>query len=239
MSAGHSFTWGGAITPLKDVMEHTLHVDPVVGIDVLFSAIVLLLLAFFAGRKFRQEEMVEPSGKLDLTSATESIVGGVYNFTKGFLGDHAKPMFFLMGSLAFFIFLNNLLGLVPGFNPPTDAFNTTIVLGLIVFITTHLIGIKVHGAAYIKHFTGPVWWLAWLIFPIELISHFVRPLSLALRLFGNMTGDHKVVGIFFMLVPLVVPVPMMAMGIFVSFVQAFVFLLLSLVYVAGAFEHAH
>lgn len=237
MSSG--FTWGDAITPMKDVMENTLHVDAHVSTDVLFSGIILLVIAFFAGRKFRQEEMVEPSGKLDLTSVTEAIVGGVYNFSKGFLGNHAKDMFFLMGSLAFFILLNNLLGLVPGFYGSTSQFNTTIVLGLVVFVTTHIIGFKVHGIGYLKHFAGPLWWLAPLIFPIELISHFVRPLSLALRLFGNMTGDHKVVAIFFMLVPLVVPVPMMGVGIFVSFVQTFVFLLLSMVYIAGSYEHGH
>lgn len=238
MAAAHAFTWGGTLTPVVEIMEGS-GIDPHVGIDVLFTAIVLITIAFFGGRKFRSTEMLEPSGKLDFTSFVEVAVGSVYNFCKGFIGDSAKSLFFLFGSLTFFILFNNLLGLVPGFNPPTDQFNTTIVLGLIVFITTHVVGIQHHGAAYIKHFVGPVWWLAWLIFPIELISHLVRPLSLALRLFGNMTGDHKVTAVFFGLVPLLVPLPILGLGIFVSFVQTFVFVILSLVYVQGALEHAH
>lgn len=236
--AAASFSWGQLMTPIEHVM-HQYGIDPHVGIDVSIVAIILLLVAFLGGRKYRKEEIVEPSGKFDFHSFLEAIVGGVYNFTKGFIGDKARGFFFLFGSITFFILLNNLIGTIPGFHPPTNQFNTTIVLGLIVFITTHIVGLRVHGLAYIKHFTGPVWWLSWLILPIELISHLVRPLSLALRLFGNMTGDHKVVAVFFSLLPLILPLPMMGMGIFVAFVQTFVFLLLSLVYVSGALEHAH
>ena len=214
-------------------------VDPHVGIDVLVVAIALSIIAYFGGKKYRRGEEVEPSGVLDFHSFLEVVIGGIFNFTKSFLHDKAGKFFFLFGSLTLFILFNNLIGVIPGFHPPTNQFNTTIVLGLFVFVTTHIVGLQVHGAAYIKHFTGPVWWLAWLIFPIELISHLVRPLSLALRLFGNMTGDHKVVGVFFLLMPLFIPLPMIGMGIFVAFVQTFVFLLLSLVYISGALEHAH
>ena len=108
---------------------------------------------------------------------------------------------------------------------------------MFVFFITHVIGFHIHGASYLKHFIGPVWWLAWLIGPIEIISHLVRPLSLSLRLFGNITGDHKVTAVFFSLVPLLIPIPILGLGVFVSFVQTFVFLLLSLVYISGAFEH--
>ena len=108
-----------------------------------------------------------------------------------------------------------------------------------MFLTTHIVGVGIHGFSYIKHFTGPVWWLAWLLLPIELISHFVRPVSLGLRLFGNMTGDHKVVGVFFGILPLLLPIPFLGVGLFVACLQAFVFLLLTLVYLSGAMEHAH
>ena len=183
--------------------------------------------------------MVEPTGKLDFSTFFELVISGVLAFMKDLLHDNAKPLFFLFGSVAFFILFNNLIGTVPGFNPPTDQFNVTIVLGLTIFVVTHIVGVKEHGASYIKQFLGPVWWLSWLIFPIELVSHCVRPLSLALRLFGNITGDHKVGAVFFGLIPLLVPLPFLGLGIFVAFVQTFVFVLLSLVYFQLALSHDH
>jgi F-type H+-transporting ATPase subunit a len=131
------------------------------------------------------------------------------------------------------------LGIIPGFNPPTDQFNVTIVLGLIAFIAYNVLGIQAHGFSYIKQFLGPAWYLAWLMLPIEIISHCVRPLSLALRLFGDITGDHKVGAVFFGLVPLIVPLPFMGLGIFVAGMQTFVFLLLTLVYMQMAMSHDH
>lgn len=234
MASGHDLTWGGMVLP------HGFDtIDPHVAFDVVFTSGLLVVLAIIGGAKFRAGKMDEPSGKLDFATFFEIIVGGIFNFTKGFLGNKAKSLFFLLGSLAFFILTNNLIGLVPGFNPPTDQFNVTIVLGVIVFITSHIMGLQAHGLAYIKHFTGPIWWLAWLLLPIELVAHIVRPASLALRLFGNITGDHKVGGVFFGLIPLLVPVIFGGLGLFVGFVQTFVFLLLSLVYIQGAMDHAH
>ena len=238
MSAGDAFTWGSLATPLNDTM-HSVGVDAHVGFDVLVSSTVLIILAYFGGRKYRKSEMTEPTGKLDFSTFFEIVVGGVYTFFRDFLHKKAQPLFFLLGSVAFFILCNNLIGSIPGFNPPTDQFNTTIVLGLVIFVTTHIMGIMVHGGSYIKQFLGPLWWLAWLIFPIEIISHLVRPLSLALRLFGNITGDHKVGAVFFGLIPLLVPLPFMGLGIFVAFVQTFVFILLSLVYLQMAMSHDH
>jgi F-type H+-transporting ATPase subunit a len=109
-----------------------------------------------------------------------------------------------------------------------------------VVVFTHVIGIKYHGAKYVKHFLGPVWWMAPLIFLIEIIGHLARILSLTFRLFGNMAGHELVLAILFMLAGLfLAPLPIMALGIFVSFVQAFVFFLLTLIYFSGAMEHAH
>jgi F-type H+-transporting ATPase subunit a len=104
---------------------------------------------------------------------------------------------------------------------------------------THIVGVREHGFRYVKHFVGPVWWLAPLILPIEIIGHLARPLSLSLRLFGNMYGHEIVLMIFFTLVPLLLPIPMMVMGILVAFIQTFVFMLLSMIYIAGALEEAH
>ena len=238
MASGNAFTWGSLATPVNHALE-TAGVDARVGFDVLVTAVLLIVLAILGGAKYRKSAMVEPSGKLDFSTFFEIVVGGMYSFFKGFIHEKAKPMFFLFGSVALFILFNNLIGSIPGFNPPTDQFNVTIVLGLTIFIATHIVGVMVHGGSYIKQFLGPLWWLSWLIFPIELISHFVRPLSLALRLFGNITGDHAVGAKFFTLVPLIVPLPFLGLGVFVAFVQTFVFVLLSLVYIQMAMSHDH
>lgn len=238
MSAANAFTWGSLLTPVNDTMAH-YGIDSHMGIDVLVTSGLLIVLAYLGGRKFRKSAMVEPSGKLDFATFFEIIIGGLYNFAKNSIGDKAKPVFFLIGGLTFFILLNNAIGVIPGFNPPTEQFNVTIVLGLIVFIAYNILGIKEHGASYIKQFLGPAWYLAWLMLPIELISHCVRPLSLSLRLFGNITGDHKVGAKFFSLSPLIIPLPFMGLGLFVAGMQTFVFILLTLTYVQMAVSHDH
>jgi F-type H+-transporting ATPase subunit a len=132
------------------------------------------------------------------------------------------------------------MGMVPGFFSPTASLNTTGACAVIVVVFTHLIGIKFHGAKYIKHFMGPVWWLVPLILPIEIIGHLARVLSLSIRLFGNVFGEELVLGILFFLVGLyLAPLPMMFLGLFTGFIQAFIFCLLSMMYFAGAIEHAH
>ncbi|MBY0386387.1 F0F1 ATP synthase subunit A, partial [bacterium] len=127
----------------------------------------------------------------------------------------------------------------PGMTPATDNLNTSFAMGMFSFIYYNYIGLKYEGLNYIKHFFGPVWWLAWLILPIELISHAFRPLTLGLRLAGNITADHTVVGVFHQLFPIGLPVPFYAMGLIVSLIQAFVFALLTLVYVMLAKAHDH
>ena len=117
--------------------------------------------------------------------------------------------------------------------------NTAFAIGIFIFFTYNFLGIKENGLAYLKHFLGPMLLLAPLMLPLEIISHVVRPMSLGLRLSGNMTGDHTVLGIFLDLVPYVVPVIFYGLGTFVSFVQAFVFTLLSMIYIAMATAHDH
>jgi F-type H+-transporting ATPase subunit a len=235
----HGITWGELLLePLQHWLA-SLGVDPEPATDALFAAVVLILLAWFGGRAFRKVALVEPNGKVGFSFVMETIVAKMLAFFEGIIHHGARNVFFLLGSFALFILVNNLLGLLPGFNPPTDQFNVTIVLGLMTFFTAHYLGVKEHGWGYIKKFIGPVWWLAPLMLPIELISHLVRPLSLAMRLFGNMTGDHKVVAVFTMLLPLGLPIPFMGLGVFVSFLQAFVFVLLSAVYFQDALDHPH
>lgn len=178
------------------------------------------------------------------------IPGGLQNFVEVFLvelgrlvdetmGPKGRRYFPLIATLALFILLSNLIALIPGFAPPTANLNTNAALAIAVFLMTHMVGVREHGAQYFKHFIGPVWWLAPLILPIEIIGHLARPLSLSLRLFGNMYGHEVVLMIFLSLVPFLVPIPMMLMGILVAFIQTFVFTLLAMIYIAGALEEAH
>jgi len=184
------------------------------------------------------------------TTALKSFPGGLQNFlliiiaaienmVVETMGEHGRPFFPLIATLAIFILVSNLIGLVPGFFPPTANINTTAACAVVVFVTTHVVGVKEHGVKYIKHFMGPIVWLAPMMFFIEVIGHFSRVISLTLRLFGNMNGHELVLMIFFGLAPFLVPLPMMMMGVLVSFIQAFVFMLLAMIYIQGSLEHAH
>ena len=155
-------------------------------------------------------------------------------------GDEGRWFFPVVATVFIYIVTCNLVGLIPGFFPPTANLNTTASCAITVFFFTHYIGIKYHGAKYIKHFLGPIWWMIPIIFPIEVIAHFARVLSLSFRLFGNMMGHELVLAILFFLAgAFFAPLPIMALGIFVALVQAFVFFLLSIIYFTGAMEHAH
>lgn len=170
----------------------------------------------------------------------EVILSGLEEFMVGITGEEGRDSAPLLLTVFLFVFLGNLFGLVPGFYPPTASINTTVALAIIVVTWSHVIGIKKHGAKYIKHFLGPVPALMPLFFVIEVIGHLARVLSLTLRLFGNMMGHELVVGILLMLAgPFLVPLPIMAMGILVSLIQAIVFFLLPTMYIAGAIEEAH
>jgi len=141
--------------------------------------------------------------------------------------------------LFIFILVCNLIGIIPGFEPPTANINTNLAMALVVFFSTHVVGIFTHGFKYIKQFLGPVWWLIPLMLPIEVISHLSRPLSLTFRLFGNIAGEDIVLLVVLMLVPFLVPLPIMVLMIFTSIVQALVFMLLAMMYIGGAMEEGH
>lgn len=181
-----------------------------------------------------------PDEKLTYRNFFEMIAEGLYKLTELVIGHHDAPIYFpVVGSLFVFIFTCNLVGLIPGILPPTDNFNTTLALGLFVFIHYNFAGFRANGVGYIKHFFGPVVWLAPLMFVIELASHVFRPLSLALRLRGNIMGDHIVLGVFSSLVPYLLPVIFYGLGVFVAFLQAFVFCLMTMVYISLSTSHDH
>jgi len=171
----------------------------------------------------------------------ESIVGGLENFMVEITGPEGRTFFPYIATIFLYILFSNLIGLVPGFYSPTANINTTLSMAICTFILTHAIGIKYHGFKYVKHFLGPLPLMAPFMLIIELIGHFARILSLSIRLFGNIFGKEKVLGILFGLVGFTVllPLPIVVLGILVSFIQALVFMLLSIVYFAGAMEEAH
>lgn len=171
----------------------------------------------------------------------------LYEFLKNLLEEnigHKGVKFLpLLATLALFIFLSNMAGLVPGLKSPTSNLNVTVACALIVFLYYNYQGIRQHGMlSYLRHFCGPVWWLAPLMFPVEIVSHLARPLSLSVRLFGNIFGEDMIVLVFFSLAPLFVPLPIMALQIITAIVQTLVFILLTTMYLAGAVEseeHGH
>ncbi len=170
----------------------------------------------------------------------ELIIENLENFMVEITGPEGRAFFPYIATIFLFILISNLIGLVPGFYSPTANINTTLGLALCTFILTHAIGIKFHGAKYIKHFLGPVWWLAPLMLILELIGHFARVMSLSVRLFGNIFGKETVLSFLFMLAGLyLAPLPILILGLLVSFLQALVFTLLSIMYFAGAMEEAH
>jgi F-type H+-transporting ATPase subunit a len=213
-------------------LDHFAHTYP----QVIYSWVIMAVLIVLAAIAAKNIRMIPTKAQ----NVFEVVVSGIEDFMVDVVGEEGRWLFPLAATVFIYIFTCNLSGLIPGFFPPTASINTTLSCALVVVTFTHVIGIKYHGAKYIKHFLGPVWWMSPLIFLIEIIGHLARILSLTFRLFGNMAGHELVLAILFMLAGLfLAPLPIMMLGIFVAFVQAFVFFLLSLIYFSGAMEHAH
>ncbi len=201
---------------------------------MIYIIIGLAIFSLLAGGRFK----LIP-GKLQ--SVLEIVADAFMSMVDENMGHKGRKYFPFILTLAVFIFVSNAFGLVPGLLPPTANLNTTLGLALVVFFATHVIGVKEHGVKYLKHFVGPVWWLAPLMIPIEIIGHLARPLSLSLRLFGNMMGHEQIVGVLLILMPIAYPLLAVstALGVLVIFIQAFIFALLSMLYIGGALEEAH
>ncbi len=174
-------------------------------------------------------------------SIMELLVDAFLGLIDQSMGPKGRKYFPFIMTFAVFIFFANVLGLIPGLLPPTANINTTVALALLVFFATHVIGVKEHGLKYFKHFVGPVWWLAPLMIPIEIIGHIARPVSLSLRLFGNMMGHEQIVTVLLILMPAAYPLLALstALGVLVILIQSFIFALLSMMYLGGALEEAH
>jgi F-type H+-transporting ATPase subunit a len=156
------------------------------------------------------------------------------------IGHGGKKFLPMIGTIGFFVLLMNLAGQVPILASPTGNINVTLGCALSVFLYYNYLGFTKMGFwRYLMHFAGPVWWLAPLMFPIEIISHLARPFSMTVRLFANIFGEHLIVGVFFSLIPLLLPLPIMVLGLVTSFIQAFIFVILTMVYVGGAVAEEH
>lgn len=247
-----TFEWVHYIPGLRSLPSHLAHTIIVMAF--------LVPLVWAVSRKLRREDLdVVPPRRFGALAFFELFYETILNLATGILGHNAPRFIFLIGGLAAYILFSNLLGVIPGLAPPTDNWNTTIALALTVFFATHYYGLKAHGIAYLKQFVGPSIWLAPLMIPIEIIGHLARVLSLSLRLFGNMFGDHIVLTVFtsmaisltaflakghfilkiFMPISVMIPFAVIILGIFVAVVQTLVFILLTMSYLSGAVSDHH
>lgn len=216
---------------------------------VLSTLLVLLFvtigaMSFASAVRRGGEQAIVPPSRMSLRNLFEMLGDSIWGMTRNIMGEkNGRRYLPLIGTLACFIFFSNVMSLIPGLIPPTATLKTNVALAVTVFVITHIEGVRAQGIGpYLKHFAGPIIALAPLMFVIELIGHLARPLSLSLRLMGNMVSDHKVVGVFFFLVPLLVPVPFLILGTMVAIIQTLVFCLLSMVYISMAVtvhDHDH
>ncbi len=232
MEHGSHFSWFHFIPGLNQLENHIA--------GSIFVGVILMIFAVLARLSLaRQKDYLVPPSKLNFLNFSDVVSENLYKLTHNIMGRDAVTYFPVVGALFLFIFVSNLLGLFPGLAPPTDNVNTTLACGLFVFLYYNYRGVRASGLAYFKHFLGPVWYMAWLLLPIELISHGVRPFTLALRLKGNMSGDHTVLAVFTDMAPYLVPVPIYFLGLLVCFLQAFIFVMLTMVYISMAKESEH
>lgn len=218
------------VSAISHWIEELFHVHPPDHIVMaVFASLLLSAFAVF----FRRRISVGNPGKVQIV--LEAIVGGLLGLLRENVGPKGRSFLGLVGTLALFIWVSNLLGLVPWFSSPTVSINMPVGCALVAFFYYNYQGIRAHGAKkYFAHFLGPSPYLAVVMLPIEIISHLSRILSLSVRLFGNIFGEELVVIVFAFLVPFVIPIPMMAFGVFGSTLQAFVFTMLTVIYLGGA-----
>ncbi len=215
--------------------------------NFLFVALIILVLLAIARRQLKNtKEAFIPDPKFSARTFFEAMIEGILNTMEGIM-DRKAALYFLplIGTCAFMIFFSNFIGLVPGFQPPTSNLSTTLAMAAVIFMTTHIYGVKEHGfIKYFGHFCGPL--KSWnplviilmiLMFCIEMVSHIARPLSLSVRLMGNMFADHAVVAVFIGIFPLFIPLAPLTLGVVVCIVQTAVFCILSTVYIGGAVAH--
>lgn len=226
------FEWISLIPFLEGQYSHI--------VSLIFICLILSVFTFFAIKGLKKStQAIVPEERFSVKAFTENFIFIITSLSHLVIGPKGRCFVPFFASLFLFIWVNNLLGLVPGMAAATSNINTTLALGIFSFLVYNIHGFKEHGWQYLKQLMGPVLFLAPLMFVIELISHLVRPFSLGLRLYGNMVGDHTVLSIFLDLVPFAIPVIFYFLGLFVCTMQAFIFTILSMVYISVALSHDH
>ena len=227
-------------------MEEVVFMDAIINPEVIphnvsygiLASVILIIVALSVRSSLR----LVPKG---LQNFIEMIVEAIYKLVEDNIGHHFTKTFFpFICTIFVYILLCNFMGLIPGFVSATSNVNTNAAMAVPVFLATHIYGIRVHGLKYLNHFLGPIRSLAALplmilMFFVEFIGHLARPVTLTVRLFGNMTGKHIILLVLGIISPWIIPTAILGLGVLVSVVQAFVFALLSTLYLAGAVEEAH
>ncbi|WP_345974566.1 F0F1 ATP synthase subunit A [Sulfurimonas sp. HSL3-7] len=219
---GELFTFFGLISH-----DHTF----IYMTHMLLTALIVVVIAKLATSNMK----VVPTGTQNLL---EAYLGGVLAMGADVMGkEEARRYLPLVATIGLFVGIANLIGIVPGFEAPSAFLDFTLALALVVFVYYNFEGIRRNGViAYFKHFFGPVWWLAWLMFPIEIVSHISRIISLSFRLFGNVKGDDMFLMVLLMLAPWLLPMIPFALLTFMALLQAFIFMMLTYVYLGGAIQ---
>ena len=233
-------------------LEHATHVPWVIWSALFAGALILMTGVLVRGRLASANGGVIPDEGFSLRNVMEMLVEMLAGLAESNMGPNWRKYFPLVGTIFLFILISNLVGLVPGIEGSTSSANTTWAWAIISFAVHQYVGIKEHGVSYINHFLGPSLFdlniggkkihmrlMAPLYAPIELLSHLSRVFTLAVRLLANMFADHTVVGVWLGLVPAIVPAIFMGLGVLVSFLQAYVFAMLSMIYIGLALEEAH
>jgi F-type H+-transporting ATPase subunit a len=218
-----------------------LHIDPQYpqapisnAVAMQFLVFLFLVLVFF---------LVRSRLSVDNPGPLQHVFEGAHGFVEGqsheIIGHNSEEFTPFLMTLTFFILLSNLLGLIPGFESPTAVPVVPLGCAICAFVYYQSQGFRHHGIAYLKHFMGPMWWLAIIMVPIEIISHLARMLSLTVRLYANMFAGDMVTWVFFSLVPIGVPIIFLALHLGVSLLQTYIFVLLTMVYLSGAVAEEH
>lgn len=226
---GNSFIAGTQVETVRHVLL------------ALLMTLIVVLVARAAGRRMRKTDQLVPGESPSSANILELVLDAIMGLARDGMGEKwARKALPLVGTVTMYVFFSNILGLIPGFSPPTENLNATLAPALVVFVMTHVYGIQEHGVKhYLKHFLGPVAYIAPLYLAIEIIGHLARVLSLSFRLMGNMIGDHKVLASWLMLtsVSFVFPVPFWLLGLIVCTMQTLVFALLTVIYLQLAVAH--
>jgi F-type H+-transporting ATPase subunit a len=226
--------------PVTGLLQ-ALHIHPEYPQAPITNAVAMQLLVFlFLVAVFA---LVRTRLSVDNPGGLQHVFEGAHGFVEGqsqeIIGHHSERYTPFLMTLTFFILISNLLGLIPGFESPTAVPVVPLGCAVCAFVYYQSQGFRQHGIAYLKHFMGPMWWLAIIMIPIEIISHLARMLSLTVRLYANMFAGDMVTWVFFSLVPIGVPIIILGLHLGVSLLQTYIFILLTMVYLSGAVAEEH